>query len=132
MFKLFFYILYDLISRNDDFKNILLCVPCTVYDYCYCYIVAWFLFLYNQQSQWLPVSYPIVPPSTSTAPRRPTANASTQTVGLFYPSDRELAKKKEQEEEKMSFEKQLRDRRPLLTAVSPGKGGALSTFVVTP
>ena len=77
------------------------------------------------------MSYPIVPPSTSTAPRRPTANASTQTVGLFYPSDRELAKKKEQEEEKMSFEKQLRDRRPLLTAVSPGKGGVLSTFVVT-
>ena len=109
----------------------LLCVPCTEYDYCYCYIVAWFLFLYNQQSQWLPVSYPIVPPSTSTAPRRPTANASTQTVGLFYPSDRELAKKKEQEEEKMSFEKQFRDRRPLLTAVSPGKGGTCSTFVVT-
>lgn len=74
------------------------------------------------QTQWLPVSYPIVPPSTTAAPRRPTANASTQTVGLFYPSDRELAKKQEQEEEKKSFEKQLRDRRPLLTAVSPGKG----------
>lgn len=68
-----------------------------------------------------------MPPSTTAAPRRPTASASTQTVGLFYPSDRELAKKQEQEEEKKSFEKQLRDRRPLLTAVSPGKGiGSIS------
>jgi hypothetical protein len=43
-------------------------------------------------------------------------------VGLYYPSDRDLSKKLEQEEEKKSFEKQLRDRRPLLTAISPGKG----------
>lgn len=51
-----------------------------------------------------------------------THNASTQTVGLFYPSQRQIDREKEKEEEKMAFERQMRDRRPLLTAVSPGRG----------
>ena len=73
------------------------------------------------QTQWLPVSYPIQTPATPPT-RPPSRNAQTQTVGLFYPSDKELAKRQEHEEEKKSFEKQMKDRRPLLTAVSPGKG----------
>lgn len=51
-----------------------------------------------------------------------TFNMATQTVGLFYPSERELQKKRMEDEEKWAMEKQLRDRKPLLTSVSPGKG----------
>ena len=47
---------------------------------------------------------------------------ATQTCGLFYPSEREIQKKKREEEEKVAVEKQMRDRNPLLTAVSPGRG----------
>ena len=54
-----------------------------------------------------------------------THSVSTQTVGLFYPSQRQIDRTKEQEEEKLAFEKQMRDRRPLLTAVSPGRGKIL-------
>lgn len=68
-------------------------------------------------NNFLPVSFPVEAP-----PKRPTTSTSTQTVGLFYPSEKGISKKKEQEEEKIAFEKQMRDRRPLLTSVSPGKG----------
>lgn len=57
-----------------------------------------------------------------------TYNASTQTVGLFYPSQRQIDREKEKEEEKMAFERQMRDRRPLLTAVSPGRGELMFLF----
>ncbi|KAL5008801.1 hypothetical protein ScPMuIL_014382 [Solemya velum] len=56
------------------------------------------------------------------SPIRPTNTIATQTVGLFYPSERQLVKKKEKEEDKQAFEKQMRDRKPLLTPVSPGRG----------
>ncbi|XP_029638162.1 double zinc ribbon and ankyrin repeat-containing protein 1 [Octopus sinensis] len=49
-------------------------------------------------------------------------STGTQTIGLFYPSQREITKKEMQDEEKKSYEKQLRDRQPLLTAISPGRG----------
>jgi len=68
------------------------------------------------QAQWLPVSSPLG------APPKPSLTVATQTVGLFYPSNRGLEKEKEKEEEKLAYERQMRDRRPLLTAVSPGKG----------
>ncbi|KAL3873518.1 hypothetical protein ACJMK2_036625 [Sinanodonta woodiana] len=68
------------------------------------------------QAQWLPVTM-----SPAMVPR-PTNDMGTQTVGLFYPSTREMGKQKEKEEEKEAFEKSMRDRKPLLTAVSPGKG----------
>lgn len=68
---------------------------------------------------------PLLPP-TPVAPLTPkvaaTRNEATQTVGLYYPSVRELEKKKEEEEDKMALEKWMRDRKPLLTAVSPGRG----------
>lgn len=56
-----------------------------------------------------------------------TSSMATQTVGLFYPSERELQKKRMEDEEKWAMEKQLRDRKPLLTSVSPGKGAQSQT-----
>lgn len=67
--------------------------------------------------QWMPVSMPL-PHQV----RKPTRTMATQTVGLTYPSERELAKKQAEQEDKMSFDKVQKDRRPLLTAVSPGRG----------
>lgn len=52
----------------------------------------------------------------------PTETISTQTVGLFYPSEREIKKRMAEDEEKLALEKQMRDRKPLLTAISPGRG----------
>ncbi|KAH3844481.1 double zinc ribbon and ankyrin repeat-containing protein 1-like [Dreissena polymorpha] len=71
---------------------------------------------FTREAQWLPVSSPLG------APPKPSNTISTQTVGLFYPSTRGLEREKEKEEEKLAYERQMRDRRPLLTAVSPGKG----------
>ncbi|XP_055879639.1 double zinc ribbon and ankyrin repeat-containing protein 1-like isoform X2 [Biomphalaria glabrata] len=89
---------------------------------------------YPGSNQWLPVNVSpagfLVPSPTGLADsgdsslksRKSTQTVSTQTVGLFYPSQRQIDKNKEQEEEKIAMEKQMRDRKPLLTAVSPGKG----------
>lgn len=64
----------------------------------------------------MPVSTPLG------APPKPSNTVATQTAGLFYPSTRGMEREKEKEEEKLAYERQMRDRRPLLTAVSPGKG----------
>lgn len=93
------------------------------------------------QTQYLPVNVSpagfIVPFSQgmssvgdgSFKSRRLTQNVSTQTVGLFYPSQKQLDINKDQEEEKLALEKQMRDRRPLLTAVSPGRGEYVFSLV---
>uniref|UniRef100_UPI003AAB8192 double zinc ribbon and ankyrin repeat-containing protein 1 n=1 Tax=Centroberyx gerrardi TaxID=166262 RepID=UPI003AAB8192 len=52
-------------------------------------------------------------PSPSAALAPPTADRQTQTVGLFYPSGTELQRRERREG---------RESRPLLTAVSPGRG----------
>ncbi|CAH1791938.1 unnamed protein product [Owenia fusiformis] len=66
-------------------------------------------------AQWLPV--------TVTLPQDiPRCDTSTQTVGLFFPSGREITKREVEEEERLAQEKLARDRKPLLTSVSPGKG----------
>jgi hypothetical protein len=49
-------------------------------------------------------------------------SVASQTVGLFYPSQRKIEQLEKELEDKSTYEKQMRDRRPLLTAVSPGKG----------
>ncbi|RUS85675.1 hypothetical protein EGW08_006551 [Elysia chlorotica] len=89
---------------------------------------------YPGGNQWLPVNVSpagfIVPApqglsgveESAVRGKKITHSVSTQTVGLFYPSQRQIDRTKEQEEEKLAFEKQMRDRRPLLTAVSPGRG----------
>ena len=68
------------------------------------------------ESQWLPVTHPVG------APVRPTNTVSTQTVGLFYPSEKGLSNKREEIDKKVALEQSMRDRQPLMTPVSPGKG----------
>ena len=68
------------------------------------------------QAQWLPVTLPIAP--------TPKYDVATQTVGLFYKSQQELTAKNQEEEDKLAIEKQMRDRKPLMTAISPGRGGS--------
>ncbi|CAL8334302.1 unnamed protein product [Lota lota] len=55
-------------------------------------------------------------PTRARAP--PTVDRQTQTVGLFYPSGAELHKSHQQR----ALAEQAERRRPLLTAVSPGRG----------
>lgn len=54
-----------------------------------------------------------------------TAERQTQTSGLYYPSATELQKKEQQRALQLSRQQTTRDRRPLLTAISPGKGTIL-------
>lgn len=61
------------------------------------------------RSAWQPLTVPL--PSADPGPKKHTG---TQTVGLFYPSGRRLAKNQP--------ELEGRGRRPLLTAISPGRG----------
>ncbi|CAD5118152.1 DgyrCDS6888 [Dimorphilus gyrociliatus] len=68
----------------------------------------------NGSAQWMPVALP-----TNLAHKNTIA---TQTVGLFYPSEKELLKKQKEELEKLVIEKNMRDKNPVLTAVSPGRG----------
>ncbi|XP_040837117.1 double zinc ribbon and ankyrin repeat-containing protein 1 isoform X2 [Ochotona curzoniae] len=66
---------------------------------------------------WLPLSVPTPAPDAGTK-----KDMGTQTVGLFYPSGKLLAnKERELASEKLRQEK-MSDRRPLLTAISPGRG----------
>ena len=104
-----------------------------------------FLSLHLLQNQWLPTAYPPqsfrAPPNAYLSPQSPdiniplntlhgspptkrpeTKSVASQTVGLFFPSQRKIEQLEKEVEDKTTFEKQMRDRRPLLTAVSPGKG----------
>uniref|UniRef100_F6XG53 Double zinc ribbon and ankyrin repeat domains 1 n=1 Tax=Ornithorhynchus anatinus TaxID=9258 RepID=F6XG53_ORNAN len=47
---------------------------------------------------------------------------STQTIGLFYPSSKELEKKELELVSQKENQEKMSDRKPLLTAISPGKG----------
>ena len=57
-------------------------------------------------------------------PRSPAAkvDTATQTVGLFFPSQREISRKQQDDEDKLNQERMMRDRHPPLTAISPGRG----------
>ncbi|KAM4585297.1 double zinc ribbon and ankyrin repeat-containing protein 1 isoform 3-T4 [Odontesthes bonariensis] len=59
-------------------------------------------------------------PGVKVAP--PTVHQHTQTVGLYYPSANELQRKEQQEVLQANRQQASRDRRPPLTAVSPGRG----------
>ncbi|KAL8622872.1 hypothetical protein ACOMHN_026993 [Nucella lapillus] len=66
-----------------------------------------------------------VPPSTppSHLPKRVELHSvGSQTVGPFFPSQRRIEQLEKEVEEKQAFEKQMKERQPLLTAFSPGKG----------
>ncbi|KAK3509975.1 hypothetical protein QTP70_023797 [Hemibagrus guttatus] len=49
-------------------------------------------------------------------------DAQTQTAGLFYPSSADLQKRSQQREAELSRQGKMSDRKPLLSAVSPGRG----------
>jgi hypothetical protein len=50
-------------------------------------------------------------------------DVSTQTVGLYFPSQRQMNQQNEEIDRKLTVLKEMRERRPVvLTAVSPGKG----------
>ncbi|KAF7688252.1 hypothetical protein HF521_014258 [Silurus meridionalis] len=49
-------------------------------------------------------------------------DVQTQTTGLFYPSSTELQKRSQQKGAELSKQGQMSDRKPLLTAISPGRG----------
>ncbi|PVD25450.1 hypothetical protein C0Q70_13106 [Pomacea canaliculata] len=92
------------------------------------------------QNQWIPPAYPptsfraplntFMPHSTDismlmpseSSKRTETKSVAVQTAGLFYPSQRKIDQIQKEVEDKMTFEKQMRDRRPVTSAVSPGRG----------
>ncbi|KAI4883741.1 hypothetical protein NFI96_022357 [Prochilodus magdalenae] len=49
-------------------------------------------------------------------------DAQTQTTGLFYPSSTELQRRSQQREAELNRQEKMSDRKPLLTAISPGRG----------
>uniref|UniRef100_A0A5F9CVN1 Double zinc ribbon and ankyrin repeat domains 1 n=1 Tax=Oryctolagus cuniculus TaxID=9986 RepID=A0A5F9CVN1_RABIT len=49
-------------------------------------------------------------------------DVGTQTVGLFYPSSKLLAKKEQELASLQQTQEKMSDHKPLLTAVSPGRG----------
>ncbi|RXM33652.1 Double zinc ribbon and ankyrin repeat-containing protein 1 [Acipenser ruthenus] len=68
---------------------------------------------------WQPLSIPLPRPNAEQAGK---VDQQTQTVGLFYPSGRILEKAAQDTIEKKEKQEQMRDRKPLATAVSPGRG----------
>ncbi|XP_077606317.1 double zinc ribbon and ankyrin repeat-containing protein 1 isoform X3 [Crocuta crocuta] len=69
------------------------------------------------RSAWQPLNVPLLRPEAGTQ-----KDVGTQTTGLFYPSGALLAKKElEMASQKQRHEK-MSDHKPLLTAVSPGRG----------
>lgn len=68
---------------------------------------------------WQPLNIPLPRPNAEQAGK---VDQQTQTVGLFYPSGRILEKAAQDIIEKKEKQEQMRDRKPLATAVSPGRG----------
>uniref|UniRef100_A0A3Q3F2P5 Double zinc ribbon and ankyrin repeat domains 1 n=1 Tax=Labrus bergylta TaxID=56723 RepID=A0A3Q3F2P5_9LABR len=61
-------------------------------------------------------------PNRYAAPPSSRLDQSTQTVGLYYPSATELQRKEQQRALQLSMQHATKDRQPLLTAISPGRG----------
>ncbi|KAI8505519.1 metal ion binding [Branchiostoma belcheri] len=66
---------------------------------------------------WVPIVPPVLLPK---AP--PSATVATQTVGLFYPSFREMQQREAREAGEREKAERMSDKRPPVSAVSPGKG----------
>uniref|UniRef100_W5KB97 Double zinc ribbon and ankyrin repeat domains 1 n=1 Tax=Astyanax mexicanus TaxID=7994 RepID=W5KB97_ASTMX len=49
-------------------------------------------------------------------------DAQTQTTGIFYPSTTDLQRRSQRREEELNRQEKMSDRKPLLTAISPGRG----------
>ncbi|XP_059424710.1 double zinc ribbon and ankyrin repeat-containing protein 1 isoform X2 [Carassius carassius] len=81
----------------------------------------------TQEADQSTASWQAVPAPESTtelpvAGLRMCTDAQTQTVGLFFPSSTELKKLSQQREAELCRQEQMSDRKPLLTAISPGRG----------
>ncbi len=68
----------------------------------------------GNDAQWMPYRLPLNPVAK--------CDMATQTVGLFFPSQKDIQRKQDTEANVSTLEQQIRDRRPPLTAVSPGRG----------
>ncbi|XP_066869884.1 double zinc ribbon and ankyrin repeat-containing protein 1 isoform X2 [Kogia breviceps] len=69
------------------------------------------------RSAWQPLNVPLLKPDAG-----PKKDVGTQTTGLFYPSGTLLAKKELEMASQKQRQEKMSDRKPLLTAVSPGRG----------
>ncbi|KAM6163777.1 double zinc ribbon and ankyrin repeat-containing protein 1 [Rhynchocyon petersi] len=69
------------------------------------------------QSDWDSLHVPLLRASAGTK-----KDAGTQTVGLFYSSSKRLEKKEMELASQKQRQERMRDHRPLLTAISPGRG----------
>ncbi|XP_056615155.1 double zinc ribbon and ankyrin repeat-containing protein 1 isoform X2 [Triplophysa dalaica] len=81
----------------------------------------------TQESDQTSATWQAVPAHESTtvpppASLRTCADAQTQTQGLFFPSSTEMKKRSQQKEAELSRKEHMSDRKPLLTAISPGRG----------
>ena len=52
----------------------------------------------------------------------PKYDVSTQTVGILYPSEKSLSQARDKEEAQQAKLNYMSDKKPVLTAISPGKG----------
>ncbi|XP_063958666.1 double zinc ribbon and ankyrin repeat-containing protein 1-like [Lytechinus pictus] len=68
----------------------------------------------NGEPSWVPMTVPKKEP--------PKVSVSTMTAGIFYPSNKELIKKDQEQQEAKAKQDAMSDRKVTLTAVSPGKG----------
>ncbi|KAF7468790.1 double zinc ribbon and ankyrin repeat-containing protein 1 [Marmota monax] len=71
----------------------------------------------EHQSAWQPLNVPL--PRSDTGAKK---EMGTQTVGLFYPSGRLLAKKELEMVSQQQRQEKRSDHKPPLTAISPGRG----------
>ncbi|XP_005992979.1 double zinc ribbon and ankyrin repeat-containing protein 1 [Latimeria chalumnae] len=73
----------------------------------------------RSSATWQPLTLPLPKPNVDVAEK---ADQGTQTVGLFYPSSKVLEKKELVHLSEKEKQEKMSDRKPLLTAVSPGRG----------
>jgi len=69
------------------------------------------------RSAWQSLNVPLPRPDAGTR-----KDVGTQTAGLFYPSGTLLAKKEQEMASQKQRQEKMSDHKPLLTAVSPGRG----------
>ncbi|KAM9058759.1 double zinc ribbon and ankyrin repeat-containing protein 1 isoform 5-T7 [Megaptera novaeangliae] len=69
------------------------------------------------RSAWQPLNVPLPKPDAGSK-----KDVGTQTTGLFYPSGTLLAKKELEMASQKQRQEKMSDHKPLLTAVSPGRG----------
>ncbi|XP_067845348.1 double zinc ribbon and ankyrin repeat-containing protein 1 isoform X2 [Heptranchias perlo] len=72
----------------------------------------------HSSATWQPLTIPL----PKLRPESNKEDVGTQTVGLFYPSCKVLEKKEKEIMCQQAKQQKMSDRRPLLTAISPGRG----------